>query len=157
MITLSYHDSSFPYCMLSNIELSSRENAVLINAIELTCFLVALDRNERERGYVRLQSFMCIKHDHGCQSRTMQMLQHFKTDGPTLQRYSSVSSWFATSLRLKVVKVGLLEYRSRNHSDFQRPQIPHHSFTTASLSHLKTMLPESSSWPLPAKWPNHAT
>ena len=58
-----------------------------------------------ERGYVRLQSFMCIKHDHGYQSRTMQMLQHFKTVGPTLQRYSSVSSWFVTSLRLKVVKV----------------------------------------------------
>ena len=28
---------------------------------------------------------------------------------------------------------------------------------TASLSHLRTMLPESSSGPLPAKWPNHAT
>ena len=27
----------------------------------------------------------------------------------------------------------------------------------ASLSHLRTTLPESSSWPLPAKWPNHAT
>ena len=30
-------------------------------------------------------------------------------------------------------------------------------FCTASLSHLRTMLPESSSWPLPAKRPNHAT
>ena len=29
--------------------------------------------------------------------------------------------------------------------------------STASLSHLRTMLPESSSRPLPAKWPNHAT
>ena len=28
---------------------------------------------------------------------------------------------------------------------------------TASLSHLRTMLPESSSLPFPAKWPNHAT
>ena len=28
---------------------------------------------------------------------------------------------------------------------------------TASMSHLRTLLPESSSWPLPAKWPNHAT
>ena len=28
---------------------------------------------------------------------------------------------------------------------------------TASLSHLSTMLSESSSWPLPAKLPNHAT
>ena len=30
-------------------------------------------------------------------------------------------------------------------------------FCTASLSHLRTMLPESSSRPLPAKRPNHAT
>ena len=28
---------------------------------------------------------------------------------------------------------------------------------TASLSHLRTLLPESSSWPLPAKRPSHAT
>ena len=28
---------------------------------------------------------------------------------------------------------------------------------TASLSHLRTMLPESSSCPQPAQWPNHAT
>ena len=28
---------------------------------------------------------------------------------------------------------------------------------TGSLSHLRTMLPESSSWPLPAQRPNHAT
>ena len=26
-----------------------------------------------------------------------------------------------------------------------------------SLSHLRTMLPESSNLPLPAQWPNHAT
>ena len=29
--------------------------------------------------------------------------------------------------------------------------------STASLSHLRTMLPESSSRPLPVKWPNHTT
>ena len=28
---------------------------------------------------------------------------------------------------------------------------------TASLTHLRTMLPESSSCPQPAQWPNHAT
>ena len=29
--------------------------------------------------------------------------------------------------------------------------------STGSLSHLRKMLPESSSWPFPAKQPNHAT
>ena len=29
--------------------------------------------------------------------------------------------------------------------------------TTSSLSHLRTTLLESSSWPLPAQWPNHET
>ena len=28
---------------------------------------------------------------------------------------------------------------------------------TGSSSHLRTMLPQSSSWPQPAQWPNHAT
>ena len=69
------------------------------------------------------------------------------------------------SIRLQNVQHYCIEYNEMS-------RISHHKCTTiltasayqlqnmhctASLSHLRTMLPESSSLPMPAKWPNHAT